>query len=193
MISSPNSAVTPGKDLARLTLLSSMGEAAIRRKSLANVARSALGDINGLPVQGPMGPPTQTNDGSVSKAPEVSDADSLSTLISAPTPTSSNQDTQMEGTGSQSPEGKDVEMKDQAEVSIPTPPNEAEPNPPERPPPVPPRPGTQVDDQLILEEVELGAQQDVTEVINNLLFQSQCAIKPTGVDPSGEDSDLVTE
>jgi ubiquitin carboxyl-terminal hydrolase 25/28 len=28
------------------------------------------------------------------------------------------------------------------------------------------------------EEVEIGAQQDVTEVINNVLFQSQCAIQP---------------
>ena len=209
MITSPKSAVMPGKNLARLTLLSSTGEAAIRRKSLAIVARSALGEINGLPVQGPMGPPiVKDNDTgfvpapSPAKPPETSDADSQNTFISAPTPASSSQDTQMEGMESQPPtEGKpDVEMKDvdnsKAVAGIPTPPNEpgAEvPNPPERRPPVPPRPGTHDDnEQLIQEEVELGAQQDVTEVINNVLFQAQCAIKPHKV-TNGEHLDMVTE
>ena len=209
MITSPRSAVMPGKYLARLTLLSSTGEAAIRRKSLANAARSALGEINGLPIHGPMGPPIvkPSDNGcapapSPTKVPETSDVDSQNTFISAPTPASSNQDTQMEGMEPQFPAERrlDIEMKDvdsgQPEAGIPTPPNEpgAEaPNPPERPPPVPPRPETQVgDEQLIQEEVELGAQQDVTEVINNVLFQAQCAIKPNKV-IDGEHTDMVTE
>lgn len=36
-----------------------------------------------------------------------------------------------------------------------------------------------------------GAQQDVTEVISNLMFQAQCAIKPEGFAPDGEQEDLV--
>ncbi|KAL1959884.1 hypothetical protein VTO42DRAFT_1029 [Malbranchea cinnamomea] len=212
MITSPNSAVTPSQDLARLTLLSSTGEAEIRRKSLANVARSGLGEINGLPVHGPLGPPTIAepgdNNGPASKdhpkkAPEVSDADSQDTFVSAPTPNSTDQDTPMDGTEIQSPaRGKgDTEMKDvdsqQPGSGTLTPPNEMANetvDPPELPPPVPPRPGTQIDnEQLIQEEVELGAQQDVTEVINNVLFQAQCAIKPLGVDANGESVDMITD
>ncbi|EGE00791.1 hypothetical protein TESG_08084 [Trichophyton tonsurans CBS 112818] len=65
---------------------------------------------------------------------------------------------------------------------------------PSRPPPVPPRPAPRVDnEQLIREEVELGAQQDVTEVINNVLFQAQCAIKPTKIDADGNQIDLIMD
>jgi ubiquitin carboxyl-terminal hydrolase 25/28 len=99
------------------------------------------------------------------------------------------------------PEKPDTEMKDakseqdrSQDKPSPPPPNEAAPSPPDRPPPVPPRPTTQVDKaQLIREEVELGAQQDVTEVINNVLFQAQCAIKPMRLDADGEPVDLITE
>jgi ubiquitin carboxyl-terminal hydrolase 25/28 len=43
----------------------------------------------------------------------------------------------------------------------------------------------------LIEEVEIGAQQDVTEVINNVLFQSQCAIRPLRIDSDGEQVDLI--
>jgi ubiquitin carboxyl-terminal hydrolase 25/28 len=67
-------------------------------------------------------------------------------------------------------------------------------SPPKRPPPVPPHPVSQLErQQQIREEVELGAQQDVTEVINNVLFQTQCAIKPYEIDADGEQVDLVKE
>lgn len=213
MITSPSSAVTPGQELARLTLLSSTGEAAIRRKSLANAARPALGEINGLPVQGPLGPPntessddTQlTTEAPPPKAPETGDTDSQGTFVSAPTPPSSDQGSQMEGT-EKPPQGSDKgdsEMKEAADETqsgpnaVPTPLNEPStgaPSPPDRPPPVPPRPAKQVDnEQLIKVEVELGAQQDVTEVINNVLFQAQCAIKPLRHDADGEPVDVITE
>ena len=57
--------------------------------------------------------------------------------------------------------------------------------PPSRPPPFPPRP------KATLDEVEIGAQQDVTEVIANVLFQLQCAIKPERIDESGEQIDQI--
>lgn len=65
--------------------------------------------------------------------------------------------------------------------------------PPSRPPPFPPRPQTEDQKQAIVEEVQLGAQQDVTEVISNVLFQLECAIKADEFDPSGEQIDLVKQ
>ena len=55
------------------------------------------------------------------------------------------------------------------------------PAPPSRPPPVPPR----------NKPDETGAQQDVTEVIANVLFQLQCAIKPENIDEFGEQIDQI--
>ena len=65
------------------------------------------------------------------------------------------------------------------------------PLPPDRPPPVPPRQKPDEQKTAIQEEVEYGAQQDVTEVIANVLFQLQCAIKPESADESGEQIDKV--
>ncbi|KAJ5898876.1 Peptidase C19 ubiquitin carboxyl-terminal hydrolase 2 [Penicillium taxi] len=66
------------------------------------------------------------------------------------------------------------------------------------PPPVPPRPSPQpefhTDFKTIEEaEIETGAQQDVIEVINNVLFQSQCGIKPTAIDKDGEQVDMIKD
>lgn len=61
--------------------------------------------------------------------------------------------------------------------------------PPNRPPPVPPRPKPL--ETTAVQEAEYGAQQDVTEVIANVLFQLQCAIKAESVDESGEQIDQV--
>ena len=63
--------------------------------------------------------------------------------------------------------------------------------PPNRPPPFPPRPKPEEPKNSILEEVEIGAQQDVTEVIQNVLFQLQCAIEAEAVDETGEQLDLI--
>lgn len=60
--------------------------------------------------------------------------------------------------------------------------------PPSRPPPFPPRPQPEEDKMI---DVEIGAQQDVTEVIANVLFQLQCAIKPESCDESGEQIDQI--
>lgn len=63
--------------------------------------------------------------------------------------------------------------------------------PPNRPPPFPPRPQPQQTDSDAIKEAEYGAQQDVGEVIANVLFQLQCAIKPESIDESGEQLDQV--
>ena len=65
-------------------------------------------------------------------------------------------------------------------------------SPPSRPPPFPPRPKSE-DQKVLQEEISYGAQQDVTEVIANVLFQLQCAIRPDSVDESGEQIDRIKE
>ncbi|KAJ6171755.1 Peptidase C19 ubiquitin carboxyl-terminal hydrolase 2 [Penicillium chermesinum] len=65
---------------------------------------------------------------------------------------------------------------------------------PGTPPPVPPRNIPDPDrEKQLKEELEISAQQDVTEVINNVLFQSQCAIKPYGFDEDGEQLDQIKD
>lgn len=67
------------------------------------------------------------------------------------------------------------------------------PRPPSRAPPIPPRQKPEERKRAIQQEVELGAQQDVTEVIANVLFQLQCAIKPETFDKSGEQIDQIKQ
>ena len=81
------------------------------------------------------------------------------------------------------PEGEKYSRDD---VTVP-----ANAQPPNRPPPFPPRPKPEESKNSILEEVEIGAQQDVTEVIQNVLFQLQCAIEAEAVDETGEQLDLI--
>ena len=67
--------------------------------------------------------------------------------------------------------------------------------PPSRPPPVPPRPPRRQSRQgLTFGEIENIAQQrDVTEVIGNVLFQLECAIRPASALPDGEQWDMIKE
>ncbi|KAL4938145.1 hypothetical protein BDV06DRAFT_61519 [Aspergillus oleicola] len=207
MISSPNEFVTPGQELARLTLISPSNEAAIRRRSTISAGQfGGLGELNGMPVLGPLGPPHKFPEnevpGSAQTEPEkikqASDEDSEATLISDgaknEVPATQSDDKENE------PPQDDTVMVDaptesalKAESSG-TQPAAAQEGPPNKPPPVPPRPTPQVDPQRqLMEEVEIGAQQDVTEVINNVLFQSQCAIRPLGIAPDGEQIDQVKD
>jgi ubiquitin carboxyl-terminal hydrolase 25/28 len=71
---------------------------------------------------------------------------------------------------------------------------------PDRPPPVPPRnkPApintSGESESLRAQKLYFGAQQDVTEVIGNVMFRLQCAIKPTSIDPKfGEQIDSIRE
>ena len=68
------------------------------------------------------------------------------------------------------------------------------PDPPNRPPPVPPRPKPATDSTEAVREAEFAAQQqDVNEIAYNVLNQMQCAIKPRGIDESGEQIDEVKD
>lgn len=201
MITSSQSFVIPRQELARLTLISPSNEAAIRRRStLSHNKPAGLGEINGMPVMGPLGPPQVTPDGGAgaqSGSAEIADTEKLAQAAISEKPDEATAvsdamdttDTTPKADGKENePPSSDVTMKDspndQSSGAV---------NPGE-PPPVPPRPVPEAErDSQLKEEVELGAQQDVTEAINNVLFQSQCAIRPIGVSPDGEQLDQVKE
>ena len=175
-----------------MTLISPSNEAAIRRRSTATAAQSlGLGDIDGVPVFGPLGPPQPITDNQAMllgkeaqgapKVTDMNDADSGSTLFYD----SNGPDQQLSFSGSDHEGYKTITPTATLE-------------PPIRPPPVPPRPAPDTNQERdqrkqLIEEVEIGAQQDVTEVISNVLFQSQCAIKPRSVASDGEQVDQIKE
>lgn len=202
MITSSQSSVVPGQELARLTLISPGGEAAIRRRSTISKSQG-LGEINGAPILGPLGAPQPTTETLMGQnwqiptanpehfgEPEtagqstVSDAESEATLVSQGENASPSHEAQ-----TLAPVSSPQDPASSTSEGIAPPPGA-----PNRPPPVPPRPTSEVDRQKqLIEEVEIGAQQDVTEVINNVLFQSQCAIKPRNIADDGEQVDQIKE
>ncbi|KGO65772.1 Peptidase C19, ubiquitin carboxyl-terminal hydrolase 2 [Penicillium italicum] len=207
MITSSQISVTPGQELARLTLISPSNEAAIRRRSTITANRSEmLGDIEGVPVLGPLGPPQPLLGGRMEPVPSSnqaapvpirtstdSDHGSDATLVSddsmndAPglfSEDKENNPSDLDQLSDQaeagSPQDMNIDLDDIVSANV--------------PPPVPPRNVPQVDrEKQLKEEVEIGAQQDVTEVINNVLFQSQCAIKPRGIGSDGEQLDQIKD
>ena len=265
MIAASTSSVTPEQELARLTLISSNNEDNIRRMSLLAGKRPSLGEINGMPVLGPTGPPppgpetltadsvtsetanamdidpnTQQGgaDGSIDgEAARDGDSSSEATLVEPPTTEDTDvmiidsavkdqQQQILDNKENLPPQKVDVprpstpgspqaplresspsKVNEQERISIlsksssddmddlvmvngapPTPPSDG---PPQRPPPIPPRPKAEEQKFNVQDEVELGAQQDVTEVVGNVLFQLQCAIKPLSIDKNGEQIDEI--
>ncbi|KAI9813536.1 MAG: ubiquitin-specific protease ubp2 [Thelocarpon impressellum] len=256
LITAPTSAITPERELARLTLIKSSDEENYRRRSLtSSQGRPNLGELNGVPIHGPVGPPALPSAMDVDSDPqgervvEESQSDNASevTLVDKPPPYD-DEDTTMENGGErysnfvmvnadekrqqkQILEDKENHPpKKQAQALPPTqdhgqalheagdskvnqqrPPRADEtseasdafrtngapltPPPevseqPERPPPVPPRPSAE-STQKPVDELELGAQQDVTEVIGNVLFQLECAMKADSIDSNGEQHDDI--
>jgi ubiquitin carboxyl-terminal hydrolase 25/28 len=163
-----------------------------------------------MPVLGPLGPPQAIPEnepkGAAAHEAEkiqrstVSDVDSELTLVSdgnkndTSTPhhdDKENEPPAVDTVMADAPAKETLEADESGSPKGTTGPGETTPIP-DQPPPVPPRPVPPPDPQRQLkEEVEIGAQQDVTEVINNVLFQSQCAIKPDSLAPDGEQQDLV--
>lgn len=200
MITTPRAFVRPEQELARLTLISSTNEAEIRRRStISGIRPFGLGEINGAPVAGPLGPPESSApkgneivvdeisipvEGNSVKDTQASDIDSEATLVSE------NENKEPLSV----PAVPASEISENSEKMINTQPQSVQKvDPPSRPPPEPPRPAEADRKRQLIEEVELGAQQDVTEVINNVLFQSECAIRPRGIAPDGEQLDQIKE
>ena len=261
MINSSKASVAPEPELARLTLVSSSKEEHIRRQSMLSPTRPSLGEIQGQPVYGPLGPPVEgvQNDSEMSAdAGDVveekptndehnRDSDNSSDVTLVDGPLATDQDIMMLDENEKSTQQKVFEDKENIppqeamfqdsspEVEL-VPLGESSPSrineqpvpssssdeagkevpdsrsddqgspqtvlgtsedkmtsvsaaPPNRPPPYPPRPKSI--NTSAVQEAEYGAQQDVTEVIANVLFQLQCAIKADAVDESGEQIDQV--
>ena len=261
MINSSKASVAPEPELARLTLVSSSKEEHIRRQSMLSPTRPSLGEIQGEPVYGPLGPPVEgvQNDSEMSvDAGDVMeekstndehnrDSDNSSDVTLVDGPLAPDHDIMILDENEKSTQQKAFEDKENVppqkatfrepspEVEL-IPLGESSPSrineqpipsssgdeaakempdsrsddqgspqtvlgtsedkmtsvaaaPPNRPPPYPPRPKSI--NTSAVQEAEYGAQQDVTEVIANVLFQLQCAIKADTVDESGEQIDQV--
>ncbi|KAI9717372.1 MAG: hypothetical protein M1812_004724 [Candelaria pacifica] len=243
LISARALSITPERELARLTLISSSNEEAFRRMSMASKdGRPSLGEINGVQMQGPLGPPLaqdmELDNGKLGQTlveSATGDNASDTTLVEPPTyddneymvvsmddkeqqqeilddkenlepsniglPDHSRIQSKPLGTTSpsrlneqeqQRSPAKDItSSKNDMSLANGLPHTPETLSPPERAPPIPPRPQTVEQTKRAQDEVELGAQQDVTEVIANVLFQMQCAIKANCIDADGEQLDEI--
>ena len=263
MINSSKASVAPEPELARLTLVSSSKEEHIRRQSMLSPTRPSLGEIQGEPVYGPLGPPAEgiQNDaemsddvaevveGKVANDEHNRDSDNSSDVTLVDGPLALDNDVMILDDNDKSMQQKAFEDKenlppqkatfreyspsvdliplgesspsrineqpgssssgDEAGKEIPDSKSDDQDSPqtvlgtsedkmtsvatapPNRPPPYPPRPKSI--NTSAVQEAEYGAQQDVTEVIANVLFQLQCAIKADALDESGEQIDQVKE
>ncbi|KAL5323372.1 hypothetical protein ACEPPN_007907 [Leptodophora sp. 'Broadleaf-Isolate-01'] len=208
--------VRPTKELAELTLFSSEkeGEFLERRKSISSPSGPPnIAAIMGAPVFGPQLPPTPLTPPSSSKAPEddiemidnpvdnveARDDSSEATLVDMDqVPTSGDKKSLTVSTVDATIDTDTVMVNGEDvtdETSKPL-------TPPEKPPPIPPRnksglviSTTESKDLAADDELwRFGTQQDVTEVIGNVTFRLQCAIKPTSFEEgSGEQIDIIRD
>ncbi|KAF2096480.1 cysteine proteinase, partial [Rhizodiscina lignyota] len=184
MITTSSAVVKPSLKLASGTLKSTNPQSATaRRRSTIGGSRPAgLGEIDGAAVHGPLPPIASANESEEVPPPkdEDQDEDPSSKQPTTDAPDSAS-DTTLVG-DIRTPESDEDDMND-------------DPSPPARPPPVPPRPKVDTSKQAdLLQEVEfLAKQQDVTEAMENVLFQLRCAIKPIDVEENGEQIDQITE
>jgi ubiquitin carboxyl-terminal hydrolase 25 len=256
MIETPQSAIRPEKELARLTLESDSAKERVRRRSTLKGDRPNLGHIDSQPIIGPLPmPDPQVNgvtDEEMSQSPlelgpavvsldevfanedwhepnitevDVSsnkDNSSEATLVSRPGSTS----TPLIDLGTAEEQQKILDNKENLSPTkettlMDTDDHETQPlrlaspskvnaqagalakqeqkaeesqepvvyaPPAGKPPPVPPRKPVEPTTDIL---EEYARQQDVTEVIAHCLFQFSCAMRPTGVDKSGEQLDEI--
>lgn len=217
MITSGESSVTPERDLAYLTLVSSKDEAEeeVRRMSMSASGPPPLISITDSDND------QMDIDQKPSSIPEPDDNASEATLVNEdlPPPYSGNNEedyvmVHMDAKSSQDKENLapkeevpagfigpprppllDVVMKEaQVTSEMLNKSNEIgapltpPPEMPDRPPPIPPRPRREEPPQG---DMMFGRQQDVTECIGNVMFQLEAAIKPENIDENGEQIDIV--
>ncbi|KAF8866099.1 ubiquitin C-terminal hydrolase-like protein [Acephala macrosclerotiorum] len=225
--------VKPTRELAELTIFSSLTEANFRRASISSPSGppniASIMDMDG-PMYGPQWPPpkeaSQVSSTTVEddiemvdrpgeKQTDTADDSSEATLVEYdPLPTyneatvekgdqkaaSNEKDGQklMQTVESTELEGDAVMVNGETTSDEP----EKIPAAPEKPPPIPPRnksglviSTTETKDLIPDDDLwRFGTQQDVTEVIGNVTFRMQCAIKPTSIEEgSGEQIDVIRD
>lgn len=181
MIKTPKTAIAPTEELAKL-ILGGVGSTETRLSSPAIEASSfhVLGEIDGAPVLGPPGPPMET--------PKVITEHPLN----EPTVTVTAQDVEMNeispGDDRVTETDTTQQSDDQSENVTPS-----QPEQPTRAPPVPPRPSPAAESQVRV-NIDIHKQQDVSEVLHDVLFRAQCALKKMGmyVNDSSQ-ADKITE
>ncbi|KAI5291155.1 hypothetical protein KEM54_006103 [Ascosphaera aggregata] len=217
MITSPYAAVTPTKLLAALTLYRSSLEYANARRdsvtspnSLPARAPDTASTKFEAAVTGPLGPPVAETKGDevvrdFSEIEKIEIAkgdlarasmDSEATVVTSGGPEGlAKFSAEMMDVDSDDTPMKNVDVHTSSQENKEVTPHGAEKSgsdsqypiePPSRDPPAVPE-----EDEDAEIPLEYGAQQDVTEVISNFMFQAQCAIKPEGFAPDGEQEDLV--
>lgn len=214
--------IKPSRDLAELTLFSSEMAASFRRNSVssprpAQNAVTSFGEATFGPEPRPQTapsrpPPTPVGEdiemidrpgdknlenGSESSETTLVDIDALpayhdavaKSVESSPT-TEKGDDDQQVTSDAKSFETDAVMTNGENVLST-----------PEKPPPIPPRnkSGLVIQTNEIKNEISddelwrFGSQQDVVEVIDNVNFRLQCALRPTNIDESGEQIDVVID
>jgi ubiquitin carboxyl-terminal hydrolase 25/28 len=199
--------IKPTRELAELTIFSSAAVADFRRSSISSPhGPPNLSSILDGPVYGPQWPPpppslptTVEEDIEMVDHPGHKNADngddsSEATLVDLEQLPSYN-----EATGNEEPSpGGDAVMVNGDHSS----PEANKSSASEKPPPVPPRNKSGLviqtnENKDFLPNDELwkfGSQQDVTEVIGNVMFRLQCAIKPTSIEESsGAQIDIIRD
>lgn len=231
MVTASDHAIKPDIELATLALQKKTDAAPRRRSTIGIDHKPSLGQINGVPVLGPL--------------PENADTATLESPVATKVLRNGTDDasekTLIGDEMTAEPElaavdsATDKELQSQVtrlddvmeDVEIPKPvakvPSAAEggevmdkerlagggideqqdqsktdaldgPPPPSRPPPIPPRPKQELHPLSVPEEVARDAsQQDAQEVMYNVFFQIECALKPIGFDNDGRQWDIVKE
>jgi len=172
MITAPSHNIRPERTLAALALTRGEGTSSVLVED--NNAHSGLGDIGGLPVSGPMPPPTKADsalgdedDTQVAKK-EIRDKDDDAKSDTSTTPMDLTASNDMDGANTAIPEA------------------------PSRPPPVPPRPKASAD-QGFRKVEEVARQQDAAEILNNVFDLLSCAFQGTSILEDGEQGDLIKD
>ncbi|KAL2072254.1 hypothetical protein VTL71DRAFT_11597 [Oculimacula yallundae] len=210
--------VKPTKQLAELTIFSSEkeGEFLERRKSISSPSGPPNIDaIMGFPVFGPQLPPAPLTPPPSSKPldddiemidhpvdrVETRDDSSEATLVDMDQlPATDDKNHTPDSIVDETGIDPDAVMVDGGNVAD----ESSKPSPPDKPPPIPPRNKS----GLVISTTEhkekdlaadddfwqFGTQQDVTEVIGNVTFRLQCAIKPTSLEKEfGEQVDIIRD
>ncbi|RMZ91876.1 hypothetical protein DV736_g914, partial [Chaetothyriales sp. CBS 134916] len=221
MIQTPKSAIRPEKELAKLTLETDNAKEKLRRRSTLAGERPNLDHLETQPIDDLQMPERKVNgilqSNVLHEATLVSKPGSMTTPVTEADTLSANEyRTLLDNKENQSPTMLEESPKRGGSNSshpaplAPTSPSkinvqagalaqeesdELEPlpqpiyaPPPGKPPPVPPRKLVEPTTDIL---EEYARQQDVTEVLSHCLFQLSGAIRPTGVDPSGEQEDEI--
>ncbi|KAF7920098.1 hypothetical protein EAE99_008219 [Botrytis elliptica] len=216
--------IKPTRELAELTIFSSAAEANFRRVSISSPSGPSNIASMMSPILGPEGPPTTTfppptsadediemvdrpedkdsnqrddsSEGTLVEAPDMDGLPPYSDVVGRPSPAADKAWDKSEDADSTFDDA--VMVNGDSVVQTPDVITAA----PDKPPPIPPRnkAGLSIetnDQKEVITDDDLwkfGSQQDVTEVIGNVMFRLQCAIKPTSIDPvSGEQIDKIRD